>query len=130
VFFTVEHATRRVRILGVTAHPTGQWGTQMARNLMTDLEEARTRVRFLIRDRDTKFASSFDAVFTSVGADLIKIPVCAPRANAIAERFVGTIRHELLDKILILNSGHARHVQTQYEVSVGLRGGGHRGMPE
>jgi len=115
VFFTVEHVTRRVRILGLTTHPTGQWLTQLARNLMTDLEDAGTRVWFLIRDRDTKFVSSFDAVFTSVGADVINTPVRAPRANAIAERFVGTIRHELLDKILILNSAHARHVLTEYE---------------
>jgi putative transposase len=115
VFFTVEHATRRVRILGVAAHPTGQWLTQLARNLMTDLEDAGTRVRFLIRDRDTTFVSSFDAVFTSVGADVIKIPVRAPRANAIAERFVGSVRRELLDQVLILSTAHARQVLLEYE---------------
>jgi putative transposase len=115
VFFTVEHATRRVLILGITAHPTGQWLTQTARNLMTDLEAAGTRIRFLIRDRDAKFVRSFDAAFTAVGADVIKIPVRAPRANAFAERFVGTIRRELLDQELILNSGHARRVLTVHE---------------
>lgn len=115
VFFTIEHTTRRLRILGVTAHPTGQWLTQLARNLMADLEDAGTRVRFLIRDRDAKFVPSFDAVFTAAGADVIKTPVRAPRANAIAERIVGTLRRELLDKILILNSGHARRVLSEFQ---------------
>lgn len=115
VFFTVEHVTRRVRIHGVTAHPTGQWLTQLARNLMTDLEDAGTRVRFLIRDRDATFVASFDAVFESMGADVLRIPVRAPRANAIAERFVGSVRRELLDKVLIVNTAHARHVLLEYE---------------
>jgi len=83
--------------------------------VITDLEAAGTRVRFLIRDREAKFVPSFDAVFTAVDADVIKNPVRAPRANAIAERFVGSVRRELLDKILILNSAHARHVLTEYE---------------
>ena len=115
VFFTVEHATRRVRILGVTAHPTGQWLVQQARNVMMDLQDTGRRVRFLVRDRDARYTPAFDAVFTSLDADVIKIPVRVPVANAICERFVGSIRREPLDRILSVNATHATSVLREYE---------------
>jgi transposase InsO family protein len=110
VLFFIELGSRRVHLAGCTANPTGAWVTQQARQLAWTLQEQPPRFRYLIRDRDTKFARDFDAVFASEGIKIVKTPVRAPKANAIAERFVGTVRRECLDWLLILNRRHLEHV--------------------
>ena len=109
VLFFIELDTRKVFITGVTANPTGAWVVQQARNLTYELTDRDQCVKFLIRDRDTKSTSVFDEVFRTEGTRIIRTPVRAPRANAFTERFVGTIRRECLDRMLIVNR---RHLET------------------
>jgi putative transposase len=110
VLVVLEIQTRAVHILGVTAHPSGAWTAQQVRNLLLDLGERAGRFKFLLRDRDSKFTAAFDGVLAGNGTRVIKTPVRSPRANSYAERFVGTLRRECLDHLLILGEGHLRKV--------------------
>ena len=110
----IEHGTRRVRLAGITANPDGAWTTQAARNFLMDLAQRAASVKFLIRDRAGQFTSSFDAVFIAGGIRILASPPQAPRANAICERIIGTLRRELLDRVLIINEHHLRRALAEY----------------
>ena len=114
VLFFIDLERRKVFLAGVTEHPIGMWVTQQARNLAAVLGDEDRVVKFLIRDRDTKFVGPFDQVMTSIGARVIKTPVRAPRANAFAERFVRTVRTECLDWLLIGNERHLERVLVEF----------------
>jgi putative transposase len=114
VLFFIEHGTRRVRLAGITAHPTGEWVAQQARNLLMDLGDRADGVKFLIRDRDAKFTAAFDAVFAAAGVRIIRAPVQAPCANAIAERWIASARRECLDRMLVTGERHLRLVLSEY----------------
>ena len=119
VLVFIEHGSRRMHLGGVTAHPTGDWTVQQARNLaLTTLGERFGSIRFLIRDRGSNFTASFDAVFQAAGTRIVRTAVQAPRMNAICERHVGTLRRELLDRVLILGEAHLRAVLAEYQVQL------------
>lgn len=114
VLVFIDHDSRFVRIAGVTAKPVADWVTQQARNLSMQLADRARAVKFLIRDRDTKFTASFDAVFAADGIRIVNSPVRAPRTNAICERVIGTLRRECLDRMLILGRRHFEIVLAEY----------------
>jgi len=127
VLFVIEVERRVVHLLGVTTNPNGPWVTQVARNFCTDLEDAGRRLRFLIRDRDTKFTTSFDEVFASIGAETVLTPVRAPNANAFAERWVRTVREDCLDHLLVISRRHLERALAEY-VAHYNRGRPHRSL--
>jgi transposase len=115
ILAVIEHATRRIRVLGVTAHPTAAWVTQAARNLVMDLHDVGSSARYLIRDRDGKYPALFDAILADAGIRIVRSGVQMPRMNAIMERWVRTCRRELLDRTLIWNQQHLQHALREYE---------------
>jgi len=114
VFFVIEVDTRHVHVLGVTAYPDGVWTVQQARNLLMDLGERAAGFRFLIRDRAGQFTEAFDAVLADAGIEAVRIPPRSPRANAYAERWVRTVRSEVIDRMLITGPRHLQAVLDEY----------------
>ncbi len=106
VLIFIEHGTRRLHIAGATANPTGDWVTQQARNLALHLDTRLELLALLIRDRDSKFTTAFDALLASEGIRILRSPPQAPRANAVCERMMGALRREILDRILVVNTRH------------------------
>jgi putative transposase len=113
VLFAIEHATRRIHLLGITANPTGPWTTQAARNLMMQLSEHHP-FRFMTRDGAGQFTRSYDTILATSGITAIRIPPRSPQANAFAERWVRTLRHELLDRTVTWNERQLRRLLEEY----------------
>ena len=116
VLAVIEHASRRIRILGVTQHPTGEWTAQQARNLLMDLGEQAHRVKFMVRDRGSNFTTAFNAVLADAGIRTVLCNVRTPRMNGIAERWIGGCRRELLDRTLVWNQAHLQRILRAYEI--------------
>ena len=114
VFFVIEIDSRYVHIVGLTTNPDGPWTTQQARNLLAEIGDRAGRFRYLVRDRAGQFTRSFDAVLADSGINVIQIPPRCPQANCFAERFVGTVRAELTDRMLIFGQQHLRLLLNEY----------------
>ncbi|MGW5682181.1 integrase core domain-containing protein [Nonomuraea sp. NPDC003754] len=115
ILAVIAHATRRVRVLGTTAHPTAAWVIQAIKNLVMDLEDAGCRARYLIRDRDGKFPALMEEILTDAGIHTVLTGVRMPRMNSVMERWVQSCRRELLDRCLLWNEHHLRHALREYE---------------
>jgi transposase len=117
ILASIHHSSRRVRVLGTTAHPTHAWVTQAVRNLIMDVQDTAgvPPLRFFIRDRDAKYPAVIDEVFGDAGITTVLTGVRMPRMNAIMERWVKTLRAELLDRTLIWNETHLHHALREFE---------------
>jgi transposase InsO family protein len=115
VLAVIEHATRRVRVLGVTPHPSAAWVAQAVRNLVMDLEDTGSQVRYVIRDRDGKYPALFDTILADAGIKAVLTGVRVPRMNSVMERWIQSCRHELLDRMLIWNQAHLLRALREYE---------------
>ncbi len=129
VLIVIEYGTRCVYLAGITAHPDGGWTTQAARNFLMDLGQRAAAIKFLIRDRAGQFTAAFDTVFQADGIWVIASPPQAPRANAICERIIGTLRREVFDQLLIVSEAHQRQVLTEYPAALQHRAAAPRPGP-
>ncbi|MEV4177052.1 integrase core domain-containing protein [Nonomuraea sp. NPDC049709] len=115
ILAVIEHTTRRIRVLGTTAHPGADRVTQTIRNLVMDLDDAGCRARYLIRDRDGKFPALMDEILAEASIKTVITGIRIPRMNSTMERWVQSCRHELLDRCLLWNEHHLRHALREYE---------------
>jgi transposase InsO family protein len=111
----IDHATRRVRILCATAHPTAKWIVQLARTLLMEFQDAGSKARFFIRDRDSKFTAAFDNLLADAVLNVVTTGIRIPRMNSLVERWIQTCRRELLDRTLIWNQSHLLHALSEFE---------------
>ncbi|GAA0254026.1 integrase core domain-containing protein [Actinomadura nitritigenes] len=116
VLAVIEHRTRRIRILGATAHPTASWMTQAARNMVMNLEDVGCQAGWLVRDRDGEYPDLFDAVLADAGIKTVLTGVGMPRMNGVMERWMLACRRELLDRTLVLNQRHLLHALREFEI--------------